>query len=181
LSVNLSALQLERPTLAAEVIEVLERHNFDPARLIIEITESAMVDDRCALPQLAVLRERRIRVALDDFGSGYSSLRYLTRLPVDILKLDRCFVSQLNGEPDRSAVAEAVVRLGEVLRLDTVAEGIEDAAQADELLLLGCRTAQGYHFARPLPARDLEVLFDSCGGGWPRLPPTRLRTAVISG
>ncbi len=77
---------------------------------------------------------------------------------MDILKLDRCFVSELNGEPEGSAVAEAVIRLSQVLHLDTVAEGIETAAQATELTLLGCRTGQGYHYARPMPAAELEEL-----------------------
>ena len=95
---------------------------------------------------------------MDDFGTGHSSLRYLTQLPVDILKLDRCFVAELNGDPARAAVAEAVIRLSQILRMDTVAEGIEDAAQATELTLLGYRTAQGYHFARPQPASEIERL-----------------------
>ncbi|GAA3239979.1 bifunctional diguanylate cyclase/phosphodiesterase [Dactylosporangium siamense] len=158
LSVNLSPLQLERPELAGSVLEILDATGFDPHGLVVEITESALVDDRSAVPHLEALRARGVRVALDDFGTGYSSLRYLTQLPVDILKLDRCFVAELNGDPARAAVAEAVIRLSQILRMDTVAEGIEDAAQATELTLLGYRTAQGYHFARPQPAAEIERL-----------------------
>ncbi|GIJ51880.1 hypothetical protein Val02_87660 [Virgisporangium aliadipatigenens] len=160
LSVNFSAHQLRRPALAAEVLETLRRTGLDPRDLVLEITESALVDDDSAVPQLHELRGHGVRVALDDFGTGYSSLRYLTRLPVDILKLDRCFVAELNGDPEGSAVAEAVIRLGQILHLDTVAEGIEDPAQATELTLLGCRNAQGFHFARPLPPEALTALLE---------------------
>jgi EAL domain-containing protein (putative c-di-GMP-specific phosphodiesterase class I) len=158
LSVNLSPVELERPTLAADVLRVLERAGIDPASLVVEITERALVDDRSAVPHLAAMRSRGVRVALDDFGTGYSSLRYLTQLPVDILKLDRCFVAELNGDPEHAAVAEAVIRLSQVLHLETVAEGIEEPAQATELALLGYRNAQGYLFARPLPPEGIETL-----------------------
>jgi diguanylate cyclase (GGDEF)-like protein len=170
LSVNFSAHQLRRPTLAAEVLETLARTGLDPHDLVLEITESALVDDDSAVPQLHELRHHGVRVALDDFGTGYSSLRYLTRLPVDILKLDRCFVAELNGDPEGSAVAEAVIRLGRILHLDTVAEGIEDPAQATELTLLGCRNAQGYHFARPLAADVLSELLEHGDAGPLHLP-----------
>ncbi|MER7278986.1 EAL domain-containing protein [Dactylosporangium sp. NPDC000244] len=106
---------------------------------------------------------RGVRVALDDFGTGYSSLQRLTRLPVDILKLDRCFVAELNGDPERAAVAEAVIRLSQILRMETVAEGIEDGDQATELTLLRYRNAQGYHFARPLPPDGVERLLFGAG------------------
>ena len=115
-------------------------------------------DDR----ELRDIRTRRaagIRIALDDFGTGYSSLRYLSRLPVDILKLDRGFVAELDGTAEGAAVAQAVLRLGQILHLDTVAEGVESDAQARELTLLGCNKAQGYHFARPMPAEDFDARF----------------------
>jgi EAL domain-containing protein (putative c-di-GMP-specific phosphodiesterase class I) len=158
LSVNLAPAQLERETLVGSVLAILHRTGFEPGDLVLEVTESALVDDKSAVPQLVALSEHGIRIALDDFGTGYSSLRYLTLLPVDILKLDRCFVAELNGTPEGSAVAEAVIRLGQILHLDTVAEGIENAAQAGELTLMGCRAGQGYHFARPLDAARIEEL-----------------------
>jgi EAL domain-containing protein (putative c-di-GMP-specific phosphodiesterase class I) len=95
---------------------------------------------------------------VDDFGTGYSSLQYLTRLPVDILKIDRSFVAELNGSPEGSAIAEAVIRLSQVLHLTTVAEGIETEEQAAELLALGCDTGQGYLYAKPLPGPELTPL-----------------------
>jgi diguanylate cyclase len=180
LSVNFSALQLERPTLAAEVFEVLDRTGLNPGCLVVEVTEGVMVDGGSVVPQLTALRQGRVRVALDDFGTGYSSLRYLTQLPVDILKMDRCFVADIDGGPQRSAVAEAVIRLGQLLRLDTVAEGIENADQAIELTLLGCRTAQGYHFAQPLTAQAMDMLVGSFDGAWPNLPVTP-RSATHAG
>jgi EAL domain-containing protein (putative c-di-GMP-specific phosphodiesterase class I) len=169
LSVNVSARQLENAALADDIIATLDRLGFNPRNLVLELTESALVDERSALPRLDTLREHGIRIALDDFGTGYSSLRYLTRLPVDILKLDRCFVEELNGQPDGSAVAEAVIRLGQILHLDTVAEGIETSQQAAELELLGCSTAQGYHFARPLSATAVDILLGQSDINWPNL------------
>jgi hypothetical protein len=99
----------------------------------LEITESAVVDTEVAIPALRALREGRIRIAIDDFGTGYSSLQYLTRLPVGILKIDRSFVGELDGSPEGSAVTEAVIRLGRVLRPTTVADGIETREQATQL------------------------------------------------
>jgi diguanylate cyclase (GGDEF)-like protein/PAS domain S-box-containing protein len=161
LSVNVSPRQLADDGLVDRVAAILGRTGFDPYDLVLEVTESALVDEAAAVPQLNALSAIGIRIALDDFGTGYSSLRYLTRLPVNILKIDRCFVAELNGTPAASAVAEAVVRLAQILHLDTVAEGVEDPAQANELTLLGCRTGQGYLFARPLDAADIESLIDT--------------------
>jgi EAL domain-containing protein (putative c-di-GMP-specific phosphodiesterase class I) len=92
-------------------------------------------------------------------------------LPVDILKIDRCFVSELDGTPKGSAVAQAVIRLGHALNLDIIAEGIETAAQAQELTLLGCPLAQGYHFARPLDSQRVTRMLDDAPGGVPNLTP----------
>ncbi len=157
-SVNLSPCQLQEPTLVADVLAVLARTGLPPRDLVLEVTESAVVDEAVAIPALKALRDHGIRIAIDDFGTGYSSLHYLTRLPVDILKIDRSFVNELNGTPEGSAVTEAVIRLSQALHLRTVAEGIETANQADELLLLGCDTGQGYLYARPMPAPALETL-----------------------
>ncbi len=141
------------------MLGTLRGTGFDPAGLVLEVTESALVEE-AAIPRLAALSRHGVRIALDDFGTGYSSLRYLTRLPVDIVKLDRCFVAELNGTKEGAAVAEAVVRLSQVLKLETVAEGIENRAQADELRLLGYHSGQGYHFAQPLHAEDVDALVD---------------------
>jgi diguanylate cyclase (GGDEF)-like protein/PAS domain S-box-containing protein len=169
LSVNLSPHQLERPDLIAEVLTILRRTGYDPADLVLEVTETALVKVESAIPVLTGLRAEGIRIALDDFGTGYSSLRYLTRLPVDILKIDRCFVAELNGSGTASAVAESMVRLAQVLHLETVAEGIEDAAQLTELTLLGCDSGQGYHFARPMGPDAVDHWIAGSAARWPSM------------
>ena len=158
LSVNLSPRQLEREGIVHTVLSTVERTGLPAGALILEITENAMVGDTAAIPRLRALNDCGIRLALDDFGAGYSSLRYLTRLPVQILKIDRMFVAELNGTTESSAVVEAVLRLAQILHLDTTAEGVETAAQARELTLLGCRTSQGYHFGRPMNPEAITTL-----------------------
>lgn len=138
------------------MLRILERTGFFPGNLVLEVTEGAVIGDRTCVAQPAVLSNAGIRIALDDFGTGYSSLRYLARLPVDVLKLDRLFVAELDGTSRGGAVAQAVLRLGQILHLDTVAEGVESEAQARELTLLGCHKAQGFHFARPVTALELQ-------------------------
>jgi diguanylate cyclase len=160
-SVNLSPRQLQEPTLVQDVLAVLARTGVTPDRLVLEITESALIDESAGLAKLREFREHGIKVAIDDFGTGYSSLHYLTRLPVDILKIDRSFVAELNGTPEGSGITEAILRLSQVLHLTTVAEGIETAAQATELQLLGCGIGQGYLFAKPLPPAEVRALLAS--------------------
>ncbi|MEV6636655.1 EAL domain-containing protein [Actinoplanes sp. NPDC051470] len=153
-SVNLSPRQLQDSTLVADVLDVLNHTGLDPHDLVLEITESAIIDERVAIPTLENLRSHGVRIAVDDFGTGYSSLHYLTRLPVDILKIDRSFVAELDGTSHGSAITEAVIRLSQVLHLSTVAEGVETPEQAAELAMLGCDTGQGYLFAKPMTATD---------------------------
>jgi EAL domain-containing protein (putative c-di-GMP-specific phosphodiesterase class I) len=153
ISVNLSPRQLQRDTLIHDVLAVVRRTGIAPDRLVLEVTESAIVDDS-AIGVLTTLRGHGIRIAVDDFGTGYSSLHYLTRLPVDVLKIDRSFVAELDGTPTGAAIAEAVIRLAQVLRLRTIAEGIETPEQAAELVALGCHTGQGYLYAPPRPADE---------------------------
>ncbi|WP_305789225.1 putative bifunctional diguanylate cyclase/phosphodiesterase [Symbioplanes lichenis] len=170
-SVNLSPRQLDEPGLVHDVARRLGDAGLRPQDLVLELTESALVEETSAVPALTRLRGLGVRIAVDDFGTGYSSLRYLTRLPVDILKLDRCFVAELNGDPQGSAVAEAVLRLAQALHLDTVAEGIETAEQAAELSLLGYRRGQGYHYARPMSPEEalgrVKLAFTNSHGGLP--------------
>jgi len=160
LNVNLSPRQLQHQTLVTEIRDVLRDTGTDPHDLVLELTESALVDDASVVPRLGALRDLGIRIALDDFGTGYSSLRYLIALPVDILKIDRCFVELLDGTAGNAAVVEAVIRLGEVLALGVVAEGVETAAQAAELRLRGCGVAQGFYFARPMDTAAMDALID---------------------
>ena len=152
MSANLSARELREPRPGrGRRGRSCERTGVDPATIVLEITESSMVEDADgAIATLQALKALGVRLAIDDFGTGYSSLSYLRRLPVDVLKLDRSFVVP-SGRGDReSALVDAVFRLGRSLGLVTIAEGIEDAEQRDRLISLGCRVGQGYLFARPM-------------------------------
>ncbi|WP_433218139.1 putative bifunctional diguanylate cyclase/phosphodiesterase [Dactylosporangium sp. CS-047395] len=160
ITVNVSVRQLAEPGFADEVLAILERTGLPPAALVLEITESVFAGDAEALPAaLAQLRGHGIRIAIDDFGTGYSSLSYLTQLPVDILKIDRSFVPSGADSGVDQAFTRAVLQLGSSRSLPAIAEGIETAEQAEVLHALGCRLAQGYHFAKPGPVPDLEAAF----------------------
>jgi diguanylate cyclase (GGDEF)-like protein len=160
LTVNLSPRQLQ-PGLADQVAVILDRVGLDPEHLILEVTESVEIGEPGAVEQLQLLHDQGIRIALDDFGTGYATLQYLTMLPVDILKIDRSFVSALNGTPNGATVVETLLRMSRMMLLDTVAEGVESPTQAAELTELGCPTAQGYHFAKPMPADEVRALLGS--------------------
>jgi EAL domain-containing protein (putative c-di-GMP-specific phosphodiesterase class I) len=167
--VNLSARQL-RGVMVSEVEAALAAAALPPDRLCLELTETAIMDDvqESALI-LARFRDLGVQIAIDDFGTGFSSLAYLKRFPVDILKIDRTFVDGVGVDPDDTAIVRSVIGLARTLRLDVVAEGIEDAAQVGELLRLGCDRGQGFHLARPAPADAVSRLFaeDSTVSGDP--------------
>jgi EAL domain-containing protein (putative c-di-GMP-specific phosphodiesterase class I) len=109
---------------------------------------------------LQELKRLGVRIAVDDFGTGYSSLGYLQQFPVDILKIDRSFVSGLSGGPDDPGLTQAIVKLGKSLGLETIAEGIEQLEQLDALRQLGCHLGQGFYFSRPLPLERIEPLLE---------------------
>jgi EAL domain-containing protein (putative c-di-GMP-specific phosphodiesterase class I) len=128
-----------------------------PERLMLEMTESVMIDrDDETMAVLHELRRLGVRLGVDDFGTGYSSLSYLHRFPIDVIKIDRSFVERLTGEGDEASLADSIVRIAHGLRVTTVAEGIEDAAQLRALQAMGCDHGQGYHFARPMSGADFE-------------------------
>jgi len=159
MSVNLSARQFQYTGLVDDVADILRRTGVDPVMVVLEITESMlMIDAEATIATLVALRELGVRLAIDDFGTGYSSLSYLKRFPVDILKIDRSFVGGVHTDADDATLAEAVVGLGRALRLQTVAEGIETADQWSALRELGCDFGQGYLFARPVDAAEIEEL-----------------------
>jgi EAL domain-containing protein (putative c-di-GMP-specific phosphodiesterase class I) len=158
LNVNLSASQLSRPDLVEEVRGVLERTGLPPHLLVLELTESVALTDLAESARvLSSLKTLGVRIALDDFGTGFSSLSHLGTLPVDVVKIDRSFVAAMQGTSGAS-VAEAVLQIARTFRLSPVAEGVEDATQAARLRELDCAQAQGYHFAKPMPAGDLTDL-----------------------
>jgi EAL domain-containing protein (putative c-di-GMP-specific phosphodiesterase class I) len=166
LHVNLSARHLQRADLAASVAAALRDSGLTPGRLTLEITESVIMHDLdLAAVRLDELKRLGVHLAIDDFGTGYSSLAYLQRLPIDAFKIDRAFVEGVAGGPAESALARAILALAASLRLETVAEGVERPEQAEALAALGCRWAQGYLFARPLPAAEMARLAGRRLGG----------------
>ena len=173
-SVNLSGRQLQDANLVEDVAHVLRESELDPSTLVLEITESVLMQDleeTCG--RLEVLRELGVRPAIDDFGSGYSSLNYLRRLPVDILKIDKLFVDGITGGHDGMAVVEAVVNLGRTMNLTTVAEGVEFQAQLDVLRQMGCDFGQGYLFSHPLEFEAVTALLDEPSSRAPELRTIR--------
>lgn len=150
-SVNVSARQLNEESLAEDFAAMLRETGADPTRVVLEITEtSLMADVETNLRVLRRLAGLGLRMAVDDFGTGYSSLAQLTRLPVEVLKIDRAFVDGIDKSPESRTVIRAVIGLGRALGLKLVAEGVENSAQQIELCAYGCDFIQGYHFHRPL-------------------------------
>lgn len=162
-AVNISALQLRKPNFEQTVLSALARSGLDPRRLELELTETAMIlDGERAFEMLASLRRLGIRTALDDLGTGYSSLANLVGLPLDRVKIDRSFVANLETNPMCASVTKLSVELGRSLSLAVTAEGVEDRRQLEMLRAFGCREAQGYLFSQPRPASQIAHLFESC-------------------
>ncbi|NAZ87328.1 putative bifunctional diguanylate cyclase/phosphodiesterase, partial [Kineococcus indalonis] len=157
-AVNLSASSLSDPRLPERVERLLAERALPAHLLEIEITEDFLMADReRAQVILAGLRQRGVRVAVDDYGTGYSSLAYLRQLPVDDLKLDKSFVTDLGSDPRALAIVRSTIMLAHSLGLRLVAEGVEDAATCRELTDAGCDVVQGWYYAKALPAPDLEA------------------------
>jgi diguanylate cyclase (GGDEF)-like protein len=157
MAVNVSARQLASAAFARDVENALRESGLPGAALVLEITESMLVHDvELTVTRLGELRDLGVRLAIDDFGTGYSSLSYLRHFPIDILKIDRSFVEHLPGEG--AALTRSIVRMGQSLRLEIVAEGVEDDAQRAELERLGCQRAQGYLFAEPRSVSHIDDL-----------------------
>ena len=160
--VNFAAAQLQRPETVGLVAVALEQTGLDPSRLCVEITESAMMGDvEQAERILGQLKALGVHIAVDDFGTGFSSLAYLKRFPVDALKIDREFVMGLGCLDEDTAFVRSIISLANALGLSVVAEGVETIEQADSLLRLGCQRAQGFYFARPAPVDALLELVNA--------------------
>lgn len=155
-SVNASAVQFQDRTFEDQVRGALDGSGLAPERLTIEVTETAMMNDPDVTSRvLAGLRSIGVKVSIDDFGTGYCSLAYLKRFPVDVLKLDRSFVSEITADSD-NLLAHNILRLADSLSIPVVAEGIEDVAQLDNLTRHGCAFGQGFHLARPMVAETFD-------------------------
>jgi diguanylate cyclase (GGDEF)-like protein/PAS domain S-box-containing protein len=162
MAVNVSGRQIASPDLIAHVTESLDASRVDPHALILEMTETVLVQDSdIATRRLDELHDLGVRLAIDDFGTGYSSLSYLRRFPVDILKVDRSFVSMITDATSTPAIVRGLLDLGRTLGLETVAEGVEDLVQRNALHEQGCDLAQGYLFARPLTPHDAQSLLNA--------------------
>ncbi|MEO7964597.1 MAG: EAL domain-containing protein [Gemmatimonadaceae bacterium] len=160
-TVNLSARQLELDGLHAEVEDVLRETALDPRHLILEITETVIMQNaEATLARLHELKALGVGLAIDDFGTGYSSLAYLQRFPVDVMKIDRVFTEEVRAKGEGTALVRTILALAQLLGLKTIAEGVEEPAQRDTLRELGCDLAQGYLFGHPLSAADMEAILD---------------------
>lgn len=172
MSVNVSAHQLMLAGFAASVAAVLATDHTDARLLTLEMTENVFVrDSKRALVVLNDLKDIGVMLAIDDFGTGYSSLSYLGQFPVDIVKLDRSFVADFERIVASHTIVSAVIQLAHDLDMTVVAEGVETAEQHLEVTRLGCDSCQGFYFARPMGAPNLETLMqDRVGGADLRLP-----------
>jgi diguanylate cyclase (GGDEF)-like protein/PAS domain S-box-containing protein len=160
ISVNLSAKQLQQPQLIKEVAEVLRATKLDPARLVLEITESAlMVDELSTTATLQALKNLGVQLAMDDFGTGYSSLSFLRNFPVTIIKIDKSFIREMGRDTSEAAIVSGVIKLAHALRLQVVAEGIEAPEQLSQLKALECDVGQGFYFGKPLPIDEAHDVY----------------------
>ncbi len=158
LSINISPIQLRDPWFAQKLLKLLIEGQFPPSRLEIEVTESGLHENLGLVRSLITsLKNQGVRISLDDFGSGYSSLAQLRSLPFDRIKIDRSFVTAMPGNRDSTAIVQAISSLGEGLGLPITAEGVENAEVVEQLLRIGNFTVQGYHYGRPEPA-DLTLI-----------------------
>ncbi|WP_156424304.1 bifunctional diguanylate cyclase/phosphodiesterase [Bacillus sp. FJAT-27445] len=155
-AINISPKQLQQPNFAAILKAAIDRHLINPACLEIEITESSMQNTEEAAPALKDIKNLGVTISVDDFGTGYSSLSYLKKFPIDVLKIDQSFVKDISENQKDAAIASAIIHLGKSLGVEVIAEGVETSGQAEFLAMEGCHKAQGYYFARPVPAKELE-------------------------
>jgi EAL domain-containing protein (putative c-di-GMP-specific phosphodiesterase class I) len=162
-SINVSARQLREPSFLDDVESVLQETGIEPGCLVIELTETVLATrEHGEIETLQEIRSLGCRVALDDFGTGYSSLGELRDLPIDIVKLDQSFITDLTSSPRAAALVGAVIQLSTALDLDVVAEGVEQDEQIDALAALGCHRIQGYALSRPVePAIITGMLRDA--------------------
>jgi diguanylate cyclase (GGDEF)-like protein/PAS domain S-box-containing protein len=161
LAMNLSMKQLHKHDFLSFLVNLMIETNCSPDRLELEVTEGLVMENpEDTIQVLHKIDDIGIRLALDDFGTGYSSLAYLKRLPINKLKIDQSFVHGLPDDAEDAAISRAVIALAQSLELDILAEGAEHQAQIDFLVENGCHTFQGYHYAKPLPARDMQVFLE---------------------
>ena len=168
--VNLSARQFQHDGLEDEIADVLHMTGIDPSQLLLEITEGLAMDDvETTSAILTKLHGLGVRLAIDDFGTGHSSLGYLARFPIDVIKVDQSFVRDIDRDPVKSAIVSAVVALSRAIGSTTVVEGVETLSELEQIRSLGCDMAQGFYFSRPLPAGAFDEMLRG-----PQSAPTHL-------
>jgi EAL domain-containing protein (putative c-di-GMP-specific phosphodiesterase class I) len=178
-AVNVSARHVRSGELVSDVLAALESSGLPAGRLILEITESVLLDDEHVTGDLAALRRLGVRIAVDDFGTGWSSLAYLVGLPIDVLKMDRQFLADVETDPQRRALCSSVLHLGTSLGLSVVVEGVETPAELQLLRDMGHRFIQGFLLARPVPPETLtRRLPADDDGASPALPATEPTVAA---
>lgn len=159
LSINISALQFKNRDFIRTLIQVLKRYDMDPKMIELEITESVFIDDMDdVIAKMNVLREYGIRFSMDDFGTGFSSLSYLRRLPLDTLKIDKSFIDTVVTDNPTRTIAETIIDMGKKLGFHTIAEGVEDEVQFDLLREIGCENIQGFYMGKPMESEKIEEL-----------------------
>ncbi len=166
LTVNVSGRQLQHDRMVDDVREALRESGMDPRDLVLEITESVLMqEDDVMVERLAALKELGVRLAIDDFGTGYSSLGYLQRFPIDILKIDKAFIDEVGHDGIEPALVRAIIALGGSLQLETIAEGVELQQQSRGLQELGCEMGQGFYFGKPARASEIDAMLEGPSGG----------------
>lgn len=164
LSINISALQYKRPDFVNNLFELLEKYHVDPKDIELEITESVLIDDfDQVVEKLHVIKEYGIKISLDDFGTGFSSLSYLKGLPIDTLKIDKSFIDTVIEDESTQVITESIVSMVKKLGYETVAEGVETQEQFDYLKRIDCDNIQGFLLGKPMPEEDLVRLMERMG------------------
>ena len=165
ISINKSASQFKVEKTDEDWLAILSEEGINPDRIIIEITESVfMVENQGALESLQLLQEQGIQISLDDFGTGFSSLSYLKRFPIDILKIDRSFIRDISDDPSDALLVETIITLADKFGIKVVAEGVETTEQLNFVRQRGCRCVQGYFFSKPLPINEFENFLKNFNG-----------------
>lgn len=164
LSINVSAIQYMKDGFVDELLQVLSTYQVPPQEVELEITESVLIEDFDKVTaKLRVLRDYGIRVSLDDFGTGFSSLSYLKKLPINTLKIDKSFIDTVLSDAATRIITESIISMVHTLGLETIAEGVEQEQQYKYLHAIGCNIIQGYYFGRPLPVQEMETLLEQMG------------------
>jgi diguanylate cyclase (GGDEF)-like protein/PAS domain S-box-containing protein len=158
ININVSAVQLARPDFVSIVAQTIRRHEIRPEQITLEFTESVLMDGENVILTMRQLSDLGVKLSIDDFGTGYSSLSYLHALPIDVLKIDRAFVSRLSNTSNGQSIVRSIISLGKALSKTLVAEGIEEEGQLSQLVAMGCDEGQGYLFSKPVDAESARAL-----------------------